>query len=421
MHLLTINRNLSGVVIASALAFTVSVSATAIAQTDSRSTTVQNRERPELDALGGKAGGFTIYPSVEIEEVYNDNIFAAQTNTIDDFITTFRPAVRVASDWNQHYLGFAGTADIVRYWDNDQEDHETADLKVDGRIDIRRDTSVNGAAGYELGSEERGSVDDAGGLTPTEFDVVSLDVGILNKWNRVSVSADGSARQRDYDDVRTTTGVTNNDDRDRDEYKLDVRGGYEIQESYEAFAQLILTSVDYLDRLDDNGLNRDSEGYELRAGARIDFTGILFGDVFVGYLNRDYDDATLSSVDTIIGGIDLTWNVTPLTTLTGGFSRQVSETTLAAASGNLTTEYKISVDHELLRNLILSARGSMATDEYEGISREDDFLRAGIGAKYILNRNFSLNLDYDYTQRDSSAAGSDHEINKILLRLRAQL
>mgnify|MGYP003673920477 FL=1 len=126
-------------------------------------------------------------------------------------------------------------------------------------------------------------------------------------------------------------------------------------------------------------------------------------------------------MDTVVGGLDLTWNVTPLTTVIGGFTREVSETTLAAASGTLKTEYKVSVDHELLRNLILSARAAMSTEEFEGIAREDDYLNAGIGAKYMLNRNFSLVLDYDYEERDSNVAGSDYETNKILLRLRAQL
>lgn len=414
-------RNLSGVAVTVAVAISVSVTAPAFAQTDSRTTTVNDRQRPELDALGAKAGGFTIYPSIEIDETYNDNIFATDTGTIDDFITTVRPAVRIASDWNQHFLGFNASADIVRYWDNDAEDHETANLTVDGRVDIRRDTNVTAAVGYEKGSEERGSVDDAGGLTPTDFDVMSYDVGVFNRWNRVSIRADGSLRDRDFDDVRTTGATVNNDDRDRDEYKLDLRGGYEIQDEYEAFVQVILTSVNYRDALDDNGLDRDNEGFELRAGARIDFTGVLFGDVFAGYLERDYDDTTLASVDTVVGGLDLTWNVTPLTTVAGGVTREVAETTLTAASGTLTTEYSLSVDHELLRNLILSARASMSTEEFEGTSREDDYLKAGFGAKYMLNRNLAIVFDYDFSERDSNVAGSDNEINKILLRLRAQL
>lgn len=420
VHSLTKNRNISGIAIASALALSLGVVTTAVAQTDSRTTTVMDRERPELDALGAKAGGFTIFPSIEVEETYNDNIFGTQTGARDDFITTFTPAVRIASDWNQHSLGFNGSADVVRYWTNDTEDHETANLSVDGRLDIRRDTNVTGEAGYEKGSEERGSVNDAGGITPTEFDVVSLDVGIFNKWNRVSVTADGSVKQRDFDDVRTTTGVVNNDDRDRDEFELDVRAGYEIQEEYEAFAQVILTSVNYGDPLDDNGLNRDSEGFEIRAGARVDLSGLIFGDVFVGYLDRDYDDPTLKSVETVVGGVDLTWNVTSLTTITGGFSREVSETTLAAASGSLSTAYRIRADHEVLRNLILSVRARYANDEFEGTQREDDNYSGGVRAEYMLNRNMSVVLEYNYNERVSNL-GADNEINNIALRLRAQI
>ena len=241
------------------------------------------------------------------------------------------------------------------------------------------------------------------------------------QWNRILLDVGGSFTQRDFDDVATTTTPVNNDDRDRDEFEFDIRTGYEIQESYEAFLQMVLTSVNYDDALDDAGVNRDSEGYEIRAGARVDFTGLLFGDVFAGYLNRDYDDPTLQSVDTWVAGLDLTWNVTPLTTVKGGVRRTVSETTLAAASGNMTTAFTTSVDHELLRNLILSARVEVKKDEYEGISREDDGLSAGVGANYSLNRYFSVVLDYEYSERDSSVAGSDNEINKFVLRLRAQL
>lgn len=416
------NRNIRMIVAASAVAFSVCNATGAAAQSDSRTTTVTERERPELDALGVRSGGFTIFPSVEVSQTYNDNIFATQNATVDDFITTVTPTVAVSSDWNQHYLGFNGSADIVRYWSNTAEEHEKVRLSVDGRLDIRRDTTATARAGYERDSEERGSVNDVNGITPTTLDVRTVDVGIANKWNRVSLSADGGFENRDFDDVATSTGATiNNDDRDRSQYSLDVRAGYEIQQAYEAFLQVILTSVDYDAAVDDAGVNRDSEGYELRAGARVDLTGLLFGDVFVGYLNRDYDGATLASVDAFVAGLDLTWNVTPLTTIKGGVTRTVNETTLASASGTLRTEVKTSVDHELLRNLILSGRFSFSTEEFEGVSREDDYMKFGAGAKYLLNRYFSIVLDYDYSERDSNVVGSDNEINKVLLKIRAQL
>ena len=185
----------------------------------------------------------------------------------------------------------------------------------------------------------------------------------------MSARTGGRYQANDFDDVATNSGSINNDDPDRDEYVLDTRLGYEIQSEYEAFIQLIWTLVDYESTLDDNGLNRDSEGYEIRVGTRIDLTGLLFGDVFVGQVNRDYDDATLETVSKVVGGIDLTWNITPLTTIQGGFSRLISETTLATASGSILTKSHVSVDHELLRNLILSAGSSLSTADFEGSIR----------------------------------------------------
>ena len=392
-----------------------------MAQTDSRGTTVLGRERPELNPAGLRISGFILSPSIGVGTTFNDNIFSTQSGKKSDVVTTVSPELLFASDWNQHSLRFSGEGIVSRYANNDIEDHETFDLKADGRLGVYRDMSVTGALGYQLGSEERGSVDEAGGLTPTEFTIGTFAGDIFYKWNRLSARTGGRYQANDFDDVATNSGSINNDDRDRDEYVLDTRLGYEIQSEYEAFIQLIWTLVDYESTLDDNGLNRDSEGYEIRVGTRIDLTGLLFGDVFVGQVNRDYDDATLETVSKVVGGIDLTWNITPLTTIQGGFSRLISETTLATASGSILTKSHVSVDHELLRNLILSAGSSLSTADFEGSIREDDNFSAGVGAKYLLNRYFSVLLNYDHSKRDSNASGADYTSNKVFLRVQGRL
>ena len=392
-----------------------------MAQTDSRTTTVMGRERPELNPAGLRISGFILSPSIGVGTTFNDNIYATQNDEKDDFVTTISPELLIASDWNQHSLRFRGESTFARYATNDVEDHETFDLMADGRLDVYKDMNVSGAVGYQLASEERGSVDDAGGLTPTEYTIGTLVGDVFNKWNRLSAKAGGRYKSYDFDDVATATATINNDDRDREEYVLDTRIGYEIQSEYEAFVQLIWKMVDYEAARDDNGLNRDSDGYEIRIGTRIDLTGLLFGDVFVGYVNREYDDASLKSVDKVVGGVDLTWNVTPLTTIKGGFSRLISETTLATASGTISTKIRASVDHELLRNLILSAVGSVSTDEFEGGIREDDNLSAGVGAKYLLNRNFSILLNYDHLERESNTSGADYKSNRVFLRVQGHL
>ena len=46
-----------------------------------RGQSVTERPRPELDPLGIHAGGFFIYPRAELDQVYNDNIYATPAAT----------------------------------------------------------------------------------------------------------------------------------------------------------------------------------------------------------------------------------------------------------------------------------------------------------------------------------------------------
>lgn len=402
------------------LAGTASFSSVATAQ-DNRTTTVKGRARPELDALGVRQGGFLLFPAVVVGMDYNDNIFAVQDNANEDHIFGAEPELRVSSDWNRHALNFFGQGQVVRLVSNEQENFEEYNLSADGQVDIRRDTNVTFGAGYQLDSEERGSVDDANGTEPTEVVVKTLDAGLYNRWNRVAVNVDGSFAQRDFDDVPTSTGSVNNDDRDRNEYLLELRAGYEIVPQYEAFIKLIGTSVDYDDATDDAGVNRDSDGYEIRLGARIDISGKLFGDVFISYIERDFDADTLQDIEEVSGGVNLTWNATQLTTVVGSITRGIDETTLGSAGGNVQTAVNASVDHELLRNLILSGNLGVSRDEFDGTDREDDYIRGGISAQYMLNRYLYFNLGYDYTDRDSSTAGADYDRNRISARVKVQL
>ena len=323
----------------------------AVAQDPQRGVPVAERPRPDYDAVGIRAGSFLFLPELSISETYNDNIFARQSNTDHDFITKVLPKVTLNSDWNNHALNFSAGADIGRNLRSTNEDYEDYNFAADGRVDIRRDTSATANVKYEQLHEDRGSPDDVGGITPTEYTKLSSGIGFRNKWNRVSMTVGLDAEMQDYDDVATTGNPINNDDRDRDQYTLSTRLGYEIVPEYEGFVKASYNTIDYDAGVDDNGFNRDSDGYEITAGTRLDLSGVLSGDVFAGYRSQDYDDARLETISGPVVGAALTWNVTALTTVKGSVSRTVLETTQSGASGFFNTRVGASVDHELRRNL----------------------------------------------------------------------
>jgi hypothetical protein len=386
-----------------------------------RGQTVLERSRPELDPLGVRAGGFIIFPSLSVGEEYNDNIFSTDTGTVDDFITRITPRVRVNSNWNNHALNFFTGGDIALHHDNSAEDYEDFNVGATGRLDIQRDSQIRARVEYQNLHVERGDPDDTGSSEPTEYDVYIGQLEGFRRFNRVSLLLGGFFERQDYqDDV-----ATNNDDRDRTEIQTSLRVGYKMAANYEGFVRATYIINDYDDLADVSLLDKDSQGIELDVGATIDFGGIVFGDFFAGYMKRDYDASSLGSTDGPSLGADITWNVTPLTTLIGTIQREIRESTTGDglgnfASGRFVTTAGVEAQHELLRNLLLGANISYTNDDYQGIDREDNTFRFGLNGRYMLYRNLYLRAGYSFRQKDSDVAGSDYIENILFARLQAQ-
>jgi len=66
-----------------------------------------------------------------------------------------------------------------------------------------------------------------------------------------------------------------------------------------------------------------------------------------------------------------------LTTVNLSASRSVQEPVDITASGYLSSNVGIRVDHELFRNILLSARAGYGQDLYKGASRTDNRANAG--------------------------------------------
>ncbi len=385
-----------------------------------RGETVNDRRRPDYDPVGVRLGGFMLYPELGLQESYNSNVYATRTNEKSDFITSIEPALDLRSNWNNHALNLHADARAVRYADYNSENFTDYTLSADGRVDVLRDFRLFAGAGYQLRHEPRSSPDNQGGTEPTEYSVTGANLGAEKEFNRLSFRLDGKAEQYEYDNVRNAAGtVLDQSGRDRDQYEMSLKTGYEIAPLRRVYLLTSYNTRDY-DKLT-GGFNRDSDGYLVAAGAEYDLTGLIFLDAYAGYRRQDYDDARLGEINGWASGVKVTWNVTRLTTITGTLDRDIEETTQARSPGYFQTKAELRADHELLRNLILTASLGYQNDDFQGISRNDDYYLAGLGAKYLINRNFSLSGGYGYRSRESSVSNSDFDENVVMLRLSSHL
>src|SRR5439155_2660384 len=86
------------------------------------------------------------------------------------------------------------------------------------------------------------------------------------------------------------------------------------------------------------GFHRSSHGYEVDVGTAIDFTHLINGEIFAGYLSQLHDDTRLKNENGFGFGGNLLWNVTPLTSLRATLARTVEETTQFATVGGTNVD-----------------------------------------------------------------------------------
>lgn len=405
------------------------VAGSAFAQQDLRSAdqiargdTVLSRPRPDYDPVGIRLGGFFLYPDAALTETWNSNIYATSSNDKNDFITSLTPRLALKSNWNNHALNLSADSTIVRYARYHSESYTDYTVAADGRLDIQRDARLFAAGGYKIRHEPRSSPNNLGGTEPTEYQDTSALLAGEKDFNRLSFRLESAFDAYRYVDVQNALGQTIAESlRDRNDTVVTLRTGYEIAPLRQIY---LLTSYNwrkYQSPVDMFGFDRTSDGYTLALGAHYDLTGLIFADVFLGYRRQTYDDPRLRPVDGPTAGVKLTWNVTALTTITGNLSREIEETVLANSSAYFATRASVRADHELLRNLVLNARIGYENDKFEGISRKDDYYEAGLGATWLIDRNFSASGGYSYRTRDSNEAGNNFDENVVFVRLKAQL
>lgn len=382
-----------------------------------RNISVSARPRPDYQAAGIHAGGFTIYPKLTTTFEHNDNIYAAKTGKQDDNVWHVNPELVVASNWNRHSLSAYARGGFNRYSDNSTENTDDYAFGTDGRIDVTRNAQINAGASFSRGTEPRTSPNSpAAAKEPTQFKTTTAYVGASQEFNRLKLSTRLDFTKFNYDDTpKVGGGVVDQDYRDRNVTNLMVRADYAVSPDTALFLEITGNKRDYRQSKPVVTLNRDSDGVQVLAGANFELGALTRGELGVGYIKQNYDDPAAQDLDGFGARAQVEWFPTQLTTVTLTGTRTVEESGDPTIAGYLSNNATLKVDHELLRNVLLSANVSAGKDEYKGIDRDDKNTGAGVSATYLLNRNVGVSLNYSYQKRASSGlkSGAEFETKKV--------
>jgi len=404
-------------------------------QVPERGLTVTDRPRPLFDALGVRIDEFFLYPRLELDESYNDNIFATSSPTTSDFITDLKPRVDLVSNFGRHAFNVSAGADIGWYASHSTENYQDAFASTSGRYDIDLGQHLFANAEVDRLHIPRTSPNFPN-VTPGSlaaqvpiYTVYQGGVGYLQDALPVTYRADLTAARSEYQAVPAIGGgLLSEDDENNTTYTLGLQGGYSLDPNWSVFARGRGNFRSFDHAASATNPRRNSAGYHVDFGAHIDF-GVIYGEAYLGYLEQDYQATAYRPIRGIDGGARVVWNFTGLDTLQLNALRSVQDISQSVfgagftSNGYLHSFVGLSLDHELMRNLLLNGNVAYINDAFKGVSRTDSGVDAGIGVKFLVRRDLYLGATYTFVHRDSSGAqaGQSYTQNILMLRIATQL
>lgn len=398
------------------------------AESTAKDESVMERPRPQFDPLGIPIGGaaddpgspFILLPRLETEFGWESNVFREDKNENpeDDFFVHSQASLSLRSEFELHSLDITARGAVKRYFNKTNNDWNEAEILASGGLSISEEFSVSARIGSGFFHEERDDPDSP-----------AADDNVNQFWRHTAfLSADftpgdflfrveGGAELFDFRD----NGGINNDDRDYNNYVVRTRVGYTLLPGITAFVEPEYNWRVYDQTFDDNGLERDSEGWSVIGGVTYDLTGVAFLEVGAGYFEQDYEDPSFGDSNGWTAHAILTWNPTEVMTITGNVSRGVSETTLNGVSGVVGTTAGLGLDYEITEQLLWNSLADFTWQDFTSSSREDELFRGRAGLIYLMNEYIETGVAYEYQQRWSNAPSEDFELHRLLLTLSLQM
>lgn len=366
---------------------------------------VMDRAQPEFDPEPVRLGAFLVRPQADLSVTATDNVYASSTVKESDVIA--RVGARVAADtnWSVHALGGEVSAHRNEYLDLGDESTTDLTARLGGRLDVTRALSLGGYVfGVDSAEPRTDFANDFGADGPIKYTRTGAVAEANYRNDRVRFENSVGVTDENFEDGRTITGGFNIDQdfRDRSVTLARSRLSYALTPDLAVFAQGSYTDSNYdnLQVIAGAPRSRDSKGYTVAGGVDFELSALVRGDIAVGYLDEKKDDNFFADVSGLSVDGRMQWFPTRLTTVSLNAGRRVVDTGAFDSPSAVETAYGARVDHELRRNIILSAYGNAFNYDYQETDREDETLEFGAIATYKMNKRvhweaFVRNRDRD--------------------------
>jgi hypothetical protein len=368
--------------------------------------------------LGVRLGSFVLFTSVEADGDYNSNLFASPV-PVGDVALEVRPAARLASNWSAHAIEVRASGDLSFHDRYSSEDDRAYLAESLGRLDVTRRTNLQGAISREFAQESRNAINASSAGTRPNITVDRGRAALNHRFNRLSVQLRGGIVGTSYSTNVFEGMVVSNSDRDYTLYEEAVRPQWEFTPTFFLFSDIAFNQRGYSIPAFTDGIIRSSTGERYRAGVSFGNVGeLLRGEVSLGYGRQTPDAPQLEVIDGLLVDANLTWSVTPLTSLLFTASTEVAETTTDDSGGVLERNYAVEARHSFQTRLVGIAGLGLFTRDFVGAGIRENQLTAAAGLEYYLSRQAVLFGRYQHTVFDTTTPNGNYTVEEVQLGVR---
>lgn len=386
-----------------------------------RGVTVGNRPRRDYDPLGVRLGAFRLDAFAEAGPGFDSNLFGDRRAARADGFAADAAGFNLESGWGRHAAGIAGNFEGRQYFRNGDLNFQDFDIGGFGRYDLSADSALEGRYRHYRQHLDVSSTDvQAAGISrPVPYDTDEVQVTGRTRFNRLGLLADGSYRAYRFQDatfggVRSQLSVN-----DFDSTVGALGASYLLAPGRSVTTLIRLQDISYT--AGGTARDRDSFTWEALAGFEYDFDGVWQGRVAFGWRQRDYKGPIRSLSGPAVEG-QLTYVPTQLTTLRLNIARTIEESIRLDAVSYDRTRFGLAIDHEYLRNVILTAELRFDIREYQSPKQTAADGQLLLAVRWQLNRGVALVGSYAYANRFTATGGlTEYDRNLVLLRLRLTL
>ena len=390
---------------------------------------VADRTFPDFVPRGLILGKFLVLPSVGVGGFHTDNLYATDSNEVSDSAAVITPALNVRTLKDKHFFGANLTSEIIRYFDNTNENVENFAVSFGGHHELKEGLLLPYEVSYERYHQGRSdNLSRVFTKKPLEISDFDVSAGVSYKPNRFGLKVLGRYIQKRFEDGVSLSDPTMQVVRSDSNFQtnqLEVSGSYEFPANHTAFVRGVYSDTTYDKGIFNDSAQsftstfRDAQSFNGLVGVSTKYKGLLLSDIGIGYAAVDFENRSLSDVENLALDASVDLNVTQLTSLGLSASRTITQDN-EIIQGIVQTKGTLSVDHELRRQLVLNAYGTYLNRDFDGISREDDLYRVGLGFLYRPVPYYNIRGEYVYSTQDSTFSGKDFDRNLFMIRLTGQ-